>query len=42
MTFVVHGENPGIGRYAEAIRKEMEWNVIKPRYLESVILFEGI
>jgi metallo-beta-lactamase family protein len=42
MAFVVHGENPGMDNYAVAIRKELEWNVIKPQYLESVSLFQGI
>lgn len=42
MTFVVHGENPGMARYAERIRQELKWNVIEPEYLESVSLFEGI
>lgn len=42
MTFVVHGENPGMSRYAKRIRHELGWNVIEPEYLESVSLFEGI
>lgn len=42
MTFVVHGENPGMARYAQAIREKLKWIVIEPQYLESVILFEGI
>lgn len=42
MTFVIHGENPGMARYAERIRQELKWNVIEPKYLESVSLFEGI
>lgn len=42
MTFVVHGENPGMARYAERIRKELGWNVFEPQYMESVSLFEGI
>lgn len=42
MTFVVHGENPGMARYAQTIREQLQWNVVEPRYLESVSLFEGI
>lgn len=42
MTFVIHGENPGMARYAQRIRTELGWNVIEPQYLESVSLFEGI
>lgn len=42
MTFVIHGENPGMARYAQAIRERMGWNVFEPQYLESVSLFQGI
>lgn len=42
VTFVVHGEMPGIDNYAGNIRKTLGWNVIKPAYLESVSLFEGL
>ncbi|HET9486746.1 MAG TPA: MBL fold metallo-hydrolase [Chryseosolibacter sp.] len=42
ITFVVHGENPGMAEYAVAIRKKLNWNVVEPQYLESVRLFEGI
>jgi metallo-beta-lactamase family protein len=42
MTFVVHGENPGMREYAKTIRERMQWNVAEPQYLESVILFRGI
>lgn len=42
MTFVVHGENPGLKNYAQAIRETFGWNVIEPEYLESVSLFKGI
>jgi metallo-beta-lactamase family protein len=42
MAFVVHGENPGIDNYAATIRRELDWNVVKPEYLESVSLFDGI
>jgi metallo-beta-lactamase family protein len=42
MTFVVHGENPGLSIYAQAIRDEIGWNVTVPEYLEPVELFQGI
>ena len=42
MTFVVHGENPGMAAYAQTIRERLGWNVFEPQYLESVSLFEGI
>jgi metallo-beta-lactamase family protein len=42
ITFVVHGENPGMARYAQAIREKLKWNVIEPQYLESVSLFQAI
>jgi metallo-beta-lactamase family protein len=42
MTFVVHGENPGLRTYAQEIRERMGWNVIQPEYMESVQLFRGI
>lgn len=42
MAFVVHGENPGMGKYAQRIRDTLGWNVVEPEYLESVMLFEGI
>jgi metallo-beta-lactamase family protein len=42
VTFVVHGENPGMAIYARAIRDRLQWNVVQPEYLESVSLFEGI
>jgi metallo-beta-lactamase family protein len=42
VTFVVHGENPGMALYARAIREKMGWNVIEPEYLETFSLFEGI
>ncbi len=42
LAFVVHGEKPGITRYAEAIREKMQWHVVEPQYLESVSLFDGI
>ncbi len=42
ITFVVHGENPDLKNYAQAIRDRLDWNVIQPEYLESVSLFKGI
>lgn len=42
ITFVVHGENPGMAKYAQAIREKMHWTVVEPQYLESVRLFENI
>lgn len=42
MAFVVHGENPGLTKYAQTIRDTLGWNVVEPQYLESVSLFEGI
>ena len=42
MTFVVHGENPGMSEYAQNIRKQKGWNVIEPQYLESVVLFDHL
>ncbi|HEY0656491.1 MAG TPA: MBL fold metallo-hydrolase [Chryseosolibacter sp.] len=42
MTFVVHGENPGLKKYADEIRATLGWNVIEPQYLETVNLFQGI
>ena len=42
ITFVVHGENPGMKVYAEEIRNQLAWNVVEPKYLEKVSLFKGI
>jgi len=42
ITFVVHGEGPGLYAYADTIRTRFGWNVAVPQYLESVQLFEGI
>jgi metallo-beta-lactamase family protein len=42
LTFTVHGEDPSLSRYAQAIRDRMNWNVIVPVYMESVELFSGI
>lgn len=42
ITFTVHGEDPDLSLYAQAIRNELDWNVTVPNYLESVSLFKGI
>jgi metallo-beta-lactamase family protein len=42
MTFTIHGEPADLAVYAQAIRDKFEWNVMVPRYLESVELFKGI
>lgn len=42
ITFVVHGENPDLKNYAQAIRDRMGWKVIQPEYLDTVSLFKGI
>lgn len=42
MTFVIHGEDPGKARYAQAIRDRLGWNVMEPQYLESVKLFDSV
>ncbi len=42
MTFTVHGENPDLQVYAQSIRDQLGWNVIVPKYMESVTLFDGI
>lgn len=42
ITFTVHGEGKNIEEYTQAIRDRMKWNVIQPKYLETIKLFEGI
>lgn len=42
ITFAVHGEGVNLEAYAQAIRARMGWNVIVPKYLESIQLFDGI
>lgn len=42
LTFTVHGENPDLKQYAQTIRDQLKWNVMVPKYMESVNLFEGI
>jgi len=42
VVFTVHGEEPGISHYADAIRKRFGWNVVTPAYQDQYTLFEGI
>jgi metallo-beta-lactamase family protein len=42
LTFTVHGEGNDLTAYANAIRSELNWNVVQPSYLQTVSLFEGI
>lgn len=42
ITFTVHGEGSDLYAYADAIRQRLGWNVMVPKYLESVQLFESI
>ena len=42
MTFTVHGERGDVEQYAQLIRDRLQWNVMTPEYLESVVLFKGI
>lgn len=42
MVFTVHGEGRDLAMYGEAIREQLNWNVVQPEYLESISLFEGI
>ncbi len=42
ITFTVHGEGNNLDVYGAAIRERMKWNVIKPHYLDTVMLFDGI
>ena len=42
ITFTIHGENPDLEIYGQAIRDRMKWNVMSPDYLETVELFKGI
>ena len=42
ITFTIHGENPDLKSYGQAIRDRMKWNVVSPEYLETVELFKGI
>lgn len=40
--FTVHGEGDNLKAYTGLIREKLKWNVIQPKYLESVMLFDGI
>jgi metallo-beta-lactamase family protein len=42
MVFPIHGEGNDLVAYAQAIRDRMKWNVILPKYLETVVLFKNI
>ncbi len=42
IVFTIHGEGNDLAAYAQAIRDRMKWNVILPKYLETVVLFENI
>ena len=42
ITFTTHGEGKDLEAYAQAIRTKLGWNVVVPKYLESVKLFDGI
>jgi len=42
IVFTVHGEEPGISHYTDAIRKRFNWNVVTPEFQEQYTLFEGI
>jgi metallo-beta-lactamase family protein len=42
ITFTTHGEGADLHAYADNIRKTLQWNVVVPKYLESVELFKGI
>ena len=42
ITFTIHGEGRDLEVYAQAIRDRMGWNVVQPKYLEVVNLFQGI
>jgi metallo-beta-lactamase family protein len=42
ITFTVHGEGKDLEAYAQSIRTKMGWNVVVPKYKETVMLFKGI
>jgi metallo-beta-lactamase family protein len=42
VTFTIHGEGKDLETYAQAIRTKMGWNVVVPKYLETIQLFDGI
>jgi metallo-beta-lactamase family protein len=42
ITFTVHGEGADLTSYAQAIRDRLKWNVVQPRYQETITLFKDI
>lgn len=42
LTFTIHGEGENLHAYAKHIRNTLGWNVMVPKYLESITLFDGI
>jgi metallo-beta-lactamase family protein len=42
ITFTTHGEGNDLHEYAANIKRTLGWNVMVPKYLETVSLFEGI
>jgi len=42
ITFTIHGERKNIEAYAKAIHERLKWNVIQPKYQQTVQLFSGI
>jgi metallo-beta-lactamase family protein len=42
ITFTIHGEGNDLTAYGQAIRDRLGWNVMQPKYLETVILFENL
>ncbi|RAW00024.1 MBL fold metallo-hydrolase RNA specificity domain-containing protein [Pseudochryseolinea flava] len=42
VVFTIHGEGKDLEMYGQAIRERMGWNVMQPKYLQTVSLFEGI
>lgn len=41
-TFIIHGEEEASRTFSRLIEKELEWNTVVPKYLESVSLFKNI
>lgn len=41
-TFIIHGEEEASRTFSRLIEKELEWNTVVPKYLESVSLFNNI
>jgi metallo-beta-lactamase family protein len=42
IVFTVHGEGNNLEAYGKAIRERLNWNVVQPKYLQTVELFSGI